>query len=238
MNRDIDYFNDSQEGAFKPNSSLNPDSDSFLNFFPQDIPSPEPTFVEINLNKKNQFLGNKRKSDFRHDDSFSYENNYSFNNSDKSETKKNIFKSQSPNNFDDSLLKEKSYLKNLKFTQDTLVQIKTKTKIFGFLVGYFFGKEYADKKGRKIKRFNDRINNFKEYFDKHNWKTILDEKDENKEAMEILGKTPYDYISNVLSDPTKISNNIKIKIDCRIVDSLFNVIDCLLIQQKKKKTKK
>ena len=92
MNRDIDYFNDSQEGAFKPNSSLNPDSDSFLNFFPQDIPSPEPTFVEINLNKKNQFLGNKRKSDFRHDDSFSYENNYSFNNSDKSETKKNIFK--------------------------------------------------------------------------------------------------------------------------------------------------
>ena len=241
----MESFDDSQEEEFKPNSSLNSDSDNFLHFFTQNIQTPEPTFVDMNLNKNNPFLGNKRKSDFNLDDSCSHESDSSFNNSNKSETKKNIFNSQSPNNFDDSLLKEKSYLKNLKFTQDTLVPIKT--KIFRFLVGYFFGKEYADDKKRKIKRFDDRINKFKKDFTEYNWKRILKDngfvisemdakKDENKEVIELLEKTPFKYIISVLSDFIENSNNIKI--DSRIVERLFNIIDCLLIQQENQKKDK
>ena len=241
----MEPFDDSQEEEFKPNSSLNSDSDNFLHFFTQNIPPPEPTFVEMNLNKNNPFLGNKRKSDFNLDDSCSHESDSSFNNSGKSETNKNIFKSQSPNNFDDSLLKEKSYLKNLMFTQDAIVQLKI--KIFRFLVGYFFGKEYVDDKKRKIKRFDDRINKFKIDFTEYNWKTILKDngfiiseidakKDENKEVRELLEKTPFKYISGVLSDFIENSNNIKI--DSRIVERLFNIIDCLLIQQENQKKDK
>ena len=107
---------------------------------------------------------------------------------------------------------------------------------------YFFGQEYANEKKRKIIRFRERIDKFKKDFGELNWKEILggarvvvseeDIKEEEKNAaIKLLEEKPFDYIKSFLSNFRNNSN--KFKVDKRIAERLFNVIDCLLIQSKK-----
>ena len=241
----IPFDNSFEENIFHY-SSLNPDSDNFYPLLPQYNPNNEKSFSD--MDSTIPFLGIKRKSEFGVD-SILHEKDSSINDSSKSEKEKSLINFKLLNNFDDSSLKRKSYLDNLDFTQDKKekslkpMSEDLKTKIFHFLIDSFF-----EKVENEIKKIDDRIKEFKreEVFNKRKWKNILNgngviisendvKKEENKEAIELLEKTPLEYIKSVFKKCMGDSNNIKI--DNRIAERLFNVIYCLLIQRKNSKGK-